>query len=227
MLDVANLPQDFCIGYYVPTSLWLDNEPPNRYTDFITVIKGFLYGDMEEAIAEATQLLHETLCGFDAVAVVPSHKQGSNSDTGIYRIATGLAKCSKGKILDATSCLHRINRIEKLATGGDRSLETHLNSIGLKEPGLIHEKRVLLLDDVRCTGNSLKACQQILENAKPRSVHPLAFAQSIHDDMENPESAHVSIDMNIHEVYHREIQGLEYQRDLEQAALSSLYTFAN
>lgn len=43
---------------------------------------------------------------------------------------------------------------------------------------LIKGKNVLLLDDVRTTGNSLSACKQVLEEAGALTVQCLALGQT-------------------------------------------------
>jgi predicted amidophosphoribosyltransferase len=66
--------------------------------------------------------------------------------------------------------LERTKRIAKLAHGGDRSEEVHLNSVAVADASLIKGKDVLLLDDVTKTGNSLRACEKILLAAGAESV---------------------------------------------------------
>jgi predicted amidophosphoribosyltransferase len=74
------------------------------------------------------------------------------------------------KCTDASGCLVRIKKIAKLAHGGDRSKNVHLESIEVRNPGLIKGRDVLLLDDVAKTGNSLEACAELLIKAGARSV---------------------------------------------------------
>ena len=229
MLDVANLPHDFCIGCYVPTYLWDNGGPPHGFTHFIAAIKAFSIVDeleAEQAIEDAIRLLSENICGFDAVAVVPSHSKGDNSQAGIFRIARGLAIRSNGKIVDATSCLVRTQTVEKLAKGGDRSKAIHLNSIELRYPHFVYGKNVLLIDDVRCSGNSLNACQQILEQANPTKVHSLALAQSINDNMDDPDLTYAHIESGIHQAYQQQHQGLEHDEESEIYALNQIQNFA-
>ena len=71
---------------------------PHEYTHFIAAIKAFPMVDeieSEQAIDDAIQPLDENLCGFDAVAVVPSHCKGGNSHAGIFQVAEGLADFAK------------------------------------------------------------------------------------------------------------------------------------
>ena len=75
-----------------------------------------------------------------------------------------------GGRIDGSGCLVRTKKIEKLAHGGDRSQDIHLESIVVKNVNLIKGKDILLLDDVTKTGNSLEACTLLLLEAGARSV---------------------------------------------------------
>ena len=222
MIDVTHLPKDFTIGCYVPQRQWPDDHPPNGYTAFVLDLKN----GVDNAINEAVELLSHWLYGFDTVMVVPSHRHGHRM-TGICRVAIELAKGSNRNILDATACLHRAKNITKLSTGGDRCIQTHLDSIQLQNPHLLTQKRILLLDDVRCSGNSLTACSQILKKAMPRSIHTLAFAQSWHEQIEDPEMTMAYLDHKIHTKYQAQKALLDMEEEREYDAISALHQFAD
>lgn len=93
-----------------------------------------------------------------SLCVVPSHDP-ANTESGMKWIAQKLAQ--NGRV-DATSCLVRHTKIVKLAHGGDRSKEVHLNSIRVENQHLVKDRAILLLDDVTTSNNSLKACQELL-----------------------------------------------------------------
>lgn len=162
--------------------------------------------------------------------MVPSH-QTNRQSSGISQVASGLANWEKK--IDATLCLKRHSNILKLSKGGNRSVETHLKSIKLNNVDLIRDKRVLLLDDIRTTGNSLKACKQILEQASPKSIHPLALGQSYGPDACDPNENYDFIAMSVdhayrqqHELLCQEIAMLECYEDEEMNALKRLRYFA-
>jgi Predicted amidophosphoribosyltransferases len=111
-----------------------------------------------------------------AVAVVPSHDPAAGI-SGIQQLAQALAKQSR---IDATACLVRYRRISKLATGGSRSVEQHLNSIRVEHAEIIQGQEVLLLDDVTTSGNSLIACRQLLLGAGATRVKYMALGQTTH-----------------------------------------------
>lgn len=111
-----------------------------------------------------------------AICVVPSHDPEAD-DSGIGQLALCIAATSSERI-DASSCLVRTEKVAKLASGGDRSIEVHLRSIVVRNRDLIDDMEVLLLDDVTTTGNSLMACVHLLIEAGAKKVQPAALAQT-------------------------------------------------
>jgi hypothetical protein len=110
-----------------------------------------------------------------ALVTVPSHDP-QKTINGIRELAQRI--CIDDPRIDATETLVRQKPVEKLALGGDRSADNHLKSITVKSPLLIRGRRVLLLDDIVSTGNSLKACKQLLLSAGARSVHCAALGKT-------------------------------------------------
>jgi Phosphoribosyl transferase domain len=110
-----------------------------------------------------------------AIAVVPGHDP-AKPGKGLPALAAELA--SSGGRIDASSVLVRTKKIAKLAHGGDRSEQVHAGSIKVVNADLIKGKRVLLLDDVAKTGNSLRACQKLLLAAGAKSVECAAIGKT-------------------------------------------------
>lgn len=81
---------------------------------------------------------------------------------------------------DARQALLRHTQISKLANGGNRGHSTHYDSITLNNnfEQIIYNKRILLLDDITTTGNSLQACAQILSENGAGDVYPYALGQT-------------------------------------------------
>jgi predicted amidophosphoribosyltransferase len=119
------------------------------------------------AVNHFAAMIEPTLPNNIVIAVVPSHDP-QKLGGGLKDLAVKLAE--RGNRIDGSRCLVRTKKIDKLAHGGDRSKEVHVQSIGLISPALIRGKDVLLLDDVTKTGNSLFACKEILTQAGARSV---------------------------------------------------------
>lgn len=106
-----------------------------------------------------------------ALAVVPGHDPKKTS-SGVRQIAKRLI--AEGRH-DATDCLVRFKKVDKLATGGDRSERTHLQSVRVDNAELIRDKDVVVLDDVTTSGNSLSACSKLLLRAGAASVQKIAI----------------------------------------------------
>lgn len=232
MINVQGLPKNFCIGRYIPKCYWPEEDSSRDYfTEFIRAIKRH----SKDEIQWCVQLIEQNLSGFDTVAVVPSGTPGKSS--GIQAIAQALAKSKN--IVDATSCLVRHIQIASHWEGANRTVDTHLNSVHLHSPNLLHKKDVLLLDDVRTTGFSLQACQEILEQASPKSVASIALAQTWHPSDDDPisdfyrdleeriEENYLYQCIEIEEKYQLEMQELSYWREEEFRALQELQNLSN
>lgn len=110
------------------------------------------------------------------VCRVPS-SDPDNTDSGITVFAKKVA--AAGGRIDGTACLVRTKKIPKLAHGGCRDKQVHLDSIIVADAHLISGKEVLLLDDVMTSGNSLEACKEILYKAGAEKVQALAIAKTV------------------------------------------------
>lgn len=110
-----------------------------------------------------------------AIAVVPSHDPGKLT-SGIRALGMKLSK--ELGLIDATACLVRHQKIEKLAHGGDRSVEVHLGSIHVQQPEAIQGRQTLILDDVMTTGNSLLACRQLILQGGAEGVKCIALGRT-------------------------------------------------
>ncbi|WP_310084182.1 hypothetical protein [Paraburkholderia phenoliruptrix] len=114
------------------------------------------------------------------IVVVPSSTAGRWSP-GLLKISENLIKQNRN-FIDSTRSLVRTKAIDKLSRGGDRSLWTHQQSVGLAEHAAtrLARKTVLLLDDVTTSGNSLVACATILQqHAGVARVIPLALGKTV------------------------------------------------
>jgi predicted amidophosphoribosyltransferase len=114
-----------------------------------------------------------------AIAYVPSSDKDKKV-SGIRRIAQHLPKHGYG--VDATSCINRHTSRPKSHSGAGRSVQSHYNTLEIVDVEKIKGKTVILLDDVSTTGNSLKACAQLLLNAGATTVKGLSLGQTKWED---------------------------------------------
>lgn len=110
-----------------------------------------------------------------AIAIVPSHDP-AKAPGGLHSLGRRLA--AHRQCTDAMLALVRHTKIAKLASGGDRSMAVHLNSIHVPDRDLIRGKTVLLVDDVMTSGHSLLACRRILLKAGAADVKCVALGRT-------------------------------------------------
>lgn len=99
-----------------------------------------------------------------AIVVVPSSQKGKVSPA-LMEIARYVARQHNLSIYSPNP-LTRTKTIQKLHSGGDRSISVHLGSIMVEQTHLtdLRYKRIIIMDDVSTTGGSLYACAQLLQS---------------------------------------------------------------
>ncbi len=105
--------------------------------------------------------------------LVPSHKSKTNNKSAVYYMAR-FSKFIRNYF--DKDIITRTKTIDKLASGGDRSIETQIGS--LKVSKKVKGKKVVVIDDVTTTGNSLIASKQLLLKAGAKEVILFAFAKT-------------------------------------------------
>jgi len=163
-------------GYYQKYWLSKENREKNPHFDMYSGRILDLKEKKHDAINYFYGLIDDVLCDDISVCVVPSHSM-EEKETGVYLLAKKLA--SSGGRRDLTDYLSRVKTIEKLAMGGLRDMSIHMNSISADESVSIYGEVVLLVDDVTTSGNSLKACREILLKNGAEKVAMFALGRSI------------------------------------------------
>lgn len=156
---------------------WLDRERKIKNPLF-DVYSGKIL-DLKEGKMSAVQyfyqLLDPEIRSGVTICVVPS-SNAEVKESGIGKLGEMLAgNGRKNKVY----FLRRNKSIDKLATGGNRSMETHMQSISTVLDMDIENDIVLLMDDVTTTGNSLYACKEILLQNGAREVEMFALGKAI------------------------------------------------
>lgn len=114
---------------------------------------------------------------------IPSSTVGKRN--GINIVAEFIAK--ENKFLDKSNRLIRTTDIPKLATGGRRHKDVHLNSIKYeKDECDLSDKIIILIDDVITTANSLIATREILIKYGAKHIIALGLTRTynINDERE-------------------------------------------
>lgn len=109
------------------------------------------------------------------VGIVPSHNQG-NVSLGLQEIIQKIQPDFKFR--KNPPILKRTTTVLKAATGGPRSLQTHLSSIDVINSEQLIGHTIFLFDDITSTGNSLLACKQLLINAGAARVAMIALGKT-------------------------------------------------
>lgn len=156
---------------------WLDRENGIKNPLF-DVYSGKIL-DLKEgkpsAIRYFYHILDEEIRKDVTICVVPS----SNADhriSGMSQLGEMLAKNGrKNKVY----FLKRSVSIDKLANGGNRDINVHLQSIEAVGDIIGCNDIVLLMDDVTTTGNSLYACKKILMEHGAENVEMFALGKAI------------------------------------------------
>lgn len=109
------------------------------------------------------------------VVVVPSHSKERWSEP-LLRTANKM--CSDLSMKNCSKALIRVEEHEKLSTGGERSIESHMRTIDVDEHTDLQGKKVVLIDDVTTTGNSILACARKLKEVGASSVAAIAIGKT-------------------------------------------------
>lgn len=130
--------------------------------------------EMKEALIQLSnndKSIFEGRC----LVVVPSHTEGKWSQP-LQKMAKKL--CLELDMTDYSQALERVKEHEKLATGGDRSIESHISTMKVNSEYDIKGKKVIVLDDVTTSGNSLLASVMLLKDAGADSVSAIAIGKT-------------------------------------------------
>lgn len=156
---------------------WLDKERKIKNPLFDVFSSKIL--DLKEgkipAIHYFYNLLNAEINKDVAICVVPS-SDANIKESGIGKLGKMLAENGRK---DMVHFLVREKSINKLATGGNRNIDIHFQSISTMNNMKIEGDVVLLMDDVTTTGNSLYACKEILLKKGAREVEMFALGKAI------------------------------------------------
>lgn len=129
------------------------------------------------SLSSFAELIHKGIGKtYAGVTAVPSHDPATGIGTGVRLLAKQVA--SKIGAADGREFLRRTVAIPKLAHGGDRSVQVHLNSLVAEQPHRYKDGRVLVIDDIMTSGNSFVACRQLLLAAGASEVICVALGKT-------------------------------------------------
>lgn len=107
--------------------------------------------------------------------VVPSHAKNMVSP-GLLQLARNVSHEFNFK--NKENLLSRTTTVDKAASGGQRSIQIHLDSVVVVGQENVKGKTVYLFDDITTTGCSLLACKQLLLEAGAERVAMIALGRT-------------------------------------------------
>ena len=153
---------------------YIDNYSPYSHGQQSSFSRNILRLKQQEpdAITFFYDLLSDIIEPDDNVVCVPSSRE--------YQVSsfTYLVQGLLDEDHDFTTLLMRTSTIDKLAYGGKRDYDVHINSIQMNPDYNYIPDSVILLDDVSTSGNSLRACEDILYEAGVQNIIKLVLGKT-------------------------------------------------
>lgn len=109
-----------------------------------------------------------------AIVIVPSHDP-FRTEPPLRELAQKLA--AVGERVDATGCLVRHTKIQRITYGGPSFTQLHEETIRVEQESRFFGQPVLLLDDIAKSGATLRACRRLLLDAGATEVQMLALGK--------------------------------------------------
>ena len=163
----------FYLGDYIPWWILKAMGTRDGYSGRLLDLKQ----SQASSLNSFTELLGKEISRtYAGITAVPSHDPATGIGTGVRLLAKQLA--SKIHSADGRDFLRRTVKIPKLAHGGDRSVQTHLNSMAAEQPHRYTGGRVLVLDDIMTSGNSFIASRKLLMDAGAEEVICVALGKT-------------------------------------------------
>jgi tetratricopeptide (TPR) repeat protein len=184
MIIISQYFAKYCVDYHP----WLDGQNPN-FDQNSGLIISFKNG-YPSTLLRFADLIEKD---FDpkwencVCVAVPSSDPGQ-TPTPVQKLIKHLVASHPG-LIDGSDALVRRKKIQKSHMGGSRKLKNHLDTIRFNRKANIDfsGKKILLIDDVKTTGNSLRACvirlkRELADTVKDRldiKVYILTLAQDV------------------------------------------------
>lgn len=171
---------------YIPSRYWNSRPDDLTITKKILNLKDGYTDDINFFSKKLNPAMEELFLGTDMYfqdlffLSVPSHKayKSGSMNPVIENICTYL-RLEGYKVHNICDRLVRIKDHPKLSYGGDRSVESHLETISFKYAPDIKDKFVFLFDDIFTSGNSLKACEELIMDSGSEYVFKITVGKTI------------------------------------------------
>ena len=118
--------------------------------------------------------------GVDIIIPVPMHytRMFKRKYNQAALLAKELEKLSQCKVSYSSVIKNKMTKPQAQCSGNER-IKNVKNVFSVKNPEILQNKRVLLVDDVLTTGATLKECAIAIKKAKPKSIDCLTVARVV------------------------------------------------
>ncbi len=151
------------------------------------IILSLKYGDNTRVVPYIGRVMlstlpHEIRSAVDIIVPVPLHRRRLWSRK--YNQSALLAQYIK-RHLHIPLCTQAVVRRQFKSPQGGKSIAARYRNVttafAIKNPNLITDKTVLLIDDVYTSGATLQAVSKVLLQAGAKHIYALTYARSVHD----------------------------------------------
>lgn len=125
------------------------------------------------------------------LTVVPPHTPVIK-ESGVMALAKKVSR-EVFSIIDGTSTIQRTREVPKLSKGGNRSFYRHFSSLILAEPYRLLGQKVIILDDITTSFNSMLACSQLVKMANAKKIIPLALGRTKPEKLQKRQNAIIQV----------------------------------
>lgn len=179
------------LGIYEPYRIFCPETGFKEYNPKFNKETGGYLLDLKEGKKEGINVYFKKMCDlFDdpdnaenleannwGITCVPSSKADKIGE-GLEKLIIKL--CEKYNIENMCGNLRRKYKIQKLAEGGNRDIQVHLDSIDVVDEKLFENRCIMIIDDITTTGNSLKACEKLVEDCGAIITQCIALGETAH-----------------------------------------------
>ncbi|RXK81906.1 ComF family protein [Filimonas effusa] len=131
-------------------------------------------------ILGSAMLQSERFNHINAIIPVPLHKrkQQQRGYNQAFLLAKGISNVLQVPVVDGV-LVKQASTATQTHKGRTERMNILQNTFSLTTPEVLHQKHLLLVDDIITTGATLEACGQALLNAKPASLNITSVAYTL------------------------------------------------
>ena len=175
---IPNLKEKYKIlsaGYYIPQRLrsYASINDLDHTARIISGLKECKIDDLNYFTDYLSKIISNDYDEDIVICCVPSSK-ANYFESGVHKLINEL--CKKRNFINGYDYIIRTENVpQKHLQSGYRTKDQDLKTIKLKGSNIFTEKKVLLIDDIMTTGNSIYVCRDKINEDKPTLVEFFTF----------------------------------------------------